>query len=484
MATRKRTGRATKNVTKKELVERVQKQKKLVKKISRRKKYKVPPQTNEPHPLTHPSHHRKIWVVAIVTLIAIIGIVALMFFSDTFVGRAFFTGGDDTAGVQGSNTLAVSETLDYHIKANIGDIKTTSFEITGTYPPTLLECAGMRDGPGWNPAQDVIRDFSCDGGDFSLKRATLNFPIFPTQEVTFAIIPFTGKGEGAAEIAFTKFAVLDVDTGDVISLNVENATIQVTPQVQQQQGRRGTTGGQVSIPKWSCGSWSYCNATLNQSRECIDLRGRRDAKIEVQGCAECIESWTCGTWSSCKAGKQTRTCTDDHACRSTALKPDEERSCTGVEQQTSRGTPRSAAPVTQRPAPAAESFFQKYLFWLVGGGASLLVIAALIIITLHHFHATKHVVYNYEELKQWIMKEKSMGTPDEHIKEILSDHTGWSEADVAEVYKELEPVAAAPAVQPATPTAEPSVPAEGSATPTEKAPGETDSFPTLDENQK
>lgn len=43
--------------------------------------------------------------------------------------------------------------------------------------------------------------------------------------------------------------------------------------------------------------------------------------------AQCTEHWTCTEWSACANGVQTRTCTDDSACRTTATKPLEQQSC-------------------------------------------------------------------------------------------------------------------------------------------------------------
>ena len=41
----------------------------------------------------------------------------------------------------------------------------------------------------------------------------------------------------------------------------------------------------------------------------------------------CMESWACGNWSSCSGGQQTRTCTDQNNCGTTAVKPPETQGC-------------------------------------------------------------------------------------------------------------------------------------------------------------
>ena len=66
-------------------------------------------------------------------------------------------------------------------------------------------------------------------------------------------------------------------------------------------------------------------------------------KIEEKSCEICDESWVCSSWSSCSAGKETRTCLDEHSCGTALYHPIEQRSCvsasgasTSFQQQSSQ----------------------------------------------------------------------------------------------------------------------------------------------------
>ena len=45
--------------------------------------------------------------------------------------------------------------------------------------------------------------------------------------------------------------------------------------------------------------------------------------------------------------------------------------------------------------------------------------------------------YNTDELKDWIIRERAMGTSDQDIKGILKHHTGWTASDVEAMFAEL-----------------------------------------------
>lgn len=80
----------------------------------------------------------------------------------------------------------------------------------------------------------------------------------------------------------------------------------------------GAGSGSTCTPRWNCPpQWSYCNATLQQSRTCTDLNRcnqQRLTRLNVSSCAPCDEVWGCMEWGSCSDGIQVRTCTDEHRC--------------------------------------------------------------------------------------------------------------------------------------------------------------------------
>ena len=210
-------------------------------------------------------------------------------------------------------------------------------------------------------------------------------------------------------------------------------------------------GGPWCTSKWSCDPWSFCNATLQQTRVCFDLNGCTEAKIENQSCPACIESWTCTQWSKCNNfNKQVRTCVDQHSCGSVKQVPVEVKECdapeSGPAPATIAGTYQQggSAPKTTQPsasAPAAGfsfmGFWQDYSLWImVAGGALLLLV--IIILLIIHFVKPKKVVYNHQELVDWIGKEQKMGTSVADIKKILAQNTGWTDEEIEQAFGELQ----------------------------------------------
>ena len=54
-----------------------------------------------------------------------------------------------------------------------------------------------------------------------------------------------------------------------------------------------------------------------------------------------------------------------------------------------------------------------------------------------HFIPKGRMVFNADELKEWIKKEQAMGTSNDDIRQILANHTGWKEKEIHEAFSEL-----------------------------------------------
>ncbi len=194
-------------------------------------------------------------------------------------------------------------------------------------------------------------------------------------------------------------------------------------------------GGFSCTPNWSCNDWSYCGPTLTQTRSCTDVNNCQVPKEESRPCEACQESWVCSIWAACSAGSQTRACYDEHFCETTANKPAIQKGCNEVDPvpPPSRISTQLPPPyVPQAPAVAQQSFFSKvwddYKYYIIGGVGAILL--AIIILVTIHFLVPKKVAYNINELKQWIRKEKEMGTSDADIREILKQNTGWTDEEI------------------------------------------------------
>lgn len=205
-------------------------------------------------------------------------------------------------------------------------------------------------------------------------------------------------------------------------------------------------GGGGCIRQWSCPpQWSYCNATLEQSRMCTDLNRcdqRKLTKLENRSCAACDESWICTAWNNCQNSQQTRNCVDEHACRTIAQKPALQKSCT----QAVEPLPAPArivdtlVPLLQEPLPSvpALTFWQKYQAFLMIALAGIILLAGIVSALL--LLKPKPVSYNLDELKEWVQKEQQMGTSNNDIKDILAQHTGWNKEDIEKVCGEVKEV--------------------------------------------
>ncbi len=232
---------------------------------------------------------------------------------------------------------------------------------------------------------------------------------------------------------------------------LEPAAVAPPPVVSESPPISGVSGGSSGgsarcVQRWTCvGQWSYCNATLQQSRSCYDRENCPNLpyrKLENRSCAQCDESWVCSEWSACQNDVQTRECSDEHFCTTARTKPWLQKNCqqtvvlgpTPARIISSPSPPVAAPPVLQRPAPPlpTPSFWEQYKVYLIAGISGLLALTAIILLVVH-FVAPHHLVYNIEELKEWVRKEQKMGTPDKDIQDILSQHTGWKKEEIAKV---------------------------------------------------
>ncbi len=209
----------------------------------------------------------------------------------------------------------------------------------------------------------------------------------------------------------------------------------------------GTPGGKSCNPKWSCGTWNYCNASLEQSRNCNDLNKCEKNKLEVQACDECVESWVCSLWSDCKNDEQERTCVEEHYCGTDEQKPYLVKSC-GVEivagpqpSQITNQLPPQQPVEAQTAHPATEpfsfkEFWDKYNLYILIGAIALVLILIITILFAYVFKPKKKA-YNIDELRAWVQQEKAVGTSDENIKQILTQQTGWTEEEITQAFRGL-----------------------------------------------
>lgn len=227
------------------------------------------------------------------------------------------------------------------------------------------------------------------------------------------------------------------------------------------QGSSGNGRGSSCRTAWDCGTWTYCNAQLKQTRVCTDLNYCKSSRTEQRACTKCEESWICSAWSDCVSEEQVRACQDEHKCGTTVLKPNLRKLCQATyvsgpapaytspvipaptyysaSQPEPVYTPPVVAPKLLPKATASFSFakvWQDYQVLFLGLGI-VIVLIIIVIILVAHFAKPKQKVYNLDELKEWIQKERQMGTNDAQVRQILAQNTGWSEEEIGQAFVEL-----------------------------------------------
>ena len=174
--------------------------------------------------------------------------------------------------------------------------------------------------------------------------------------------------------------------------------------------------------------------------------------MESRVCEPCTEFWACSAWGSCQQGMQVRECSDEHFCETAESKPVESRECnaqftpgpeparvinnpnTGYGQQ----LPASGKGQVAEKSTVLGSLWQKYS-WYIGGGAALLFLIIVALLVFYFTRSRKQIVYNSDELKQWVIQEKKMGTSDADIRQILAQNTGWKAEEINKILNDLPP---------------------------------------------
>lgn len=204
----------------------------------------------------------------------------------------------------------------------------------------------------------------------------------------------------------------------------------------------GGSNSGYCTPSWSCSAWTLCNSSLKQSRTCYDSKNCRANKVEIKDCDQCQESWICSLWASCSNNVQKRTCVDQHTCGTAFVKPLQQKNCNqavvGGNQpvQITNTLPPPQTPAPIQPQFSFNAVWEKYgTYILIGGIVFVILIIAILLIA--HFAKPKRLAYNHDELVGWIDQERSMGTSDSEIRNILSNKTGWNEEEINEAFEGL-----------------------------------------------
>jgi len=190
-------------------------------------------------------------LIAIITLVAVAGIAALLFFSDAFVGKAIKVGTFTTVGQAGiildEKTVTPGKIFYVPIKANIGDAKSVAVRFTLNYNKDNKNVLGCvitpTDGPttnqisvgddlssqilpdGFSDVSVIAPSATCNDGVIQFEAAWLCVDdeedstdegcsnALSGEDITLATLPFTSNQAGDAVLTFTSFEIIDLDDG-------------------------------------------------------------------------------------------------------------------------------------------------------------------------------------------------------------------------------------------------------------------------------
>ena len=303
------------------------------------------------------------------------------------------------------------------------DVSTNKLEYSGgqTVTATISNCVGTSIVEFRNPSGNLV-DIKTGTGSWS---------------TTYSTLSDSEKGKYKVEATCNNGAAQNNFCVDAPGCVPSTQTTTTTTE----GGATGGGGGSACTPNWSCDEWSFCGPTLTQTRSCTDLNGCQAAKDESRPCEACQESWVCSIWNTCSAGSQSRVCYDEHECKTTNNKPALQKGCSQADPfpVPARVSPQLPPPYV--PPPVAQQSFLSKVWddykWYIIGGLAAIVLIVVIILTIY-FLVPKKVAYNINELKQWVRKEKELGTSDADVREILKQNTGWTDQEIDMAFESLK----------------------------------------------
>ncbi len=164
----------------------------------------------------------KLFIIAAASIIVIIMLVILLFVGKQFVGKAFYTGDENTAGLYMGEvgdpfTIRPNTPFDAIVKANIGgEAVGVSFELA---LPAQVACANVESLLEWDSEFEesemtVLNTARCEGNRIIFEYVTLDWAAAKTGEFEVARISFNG-------ISMPTTYTLDFTSFDIISLEDE-----------------------------------------------------------------------------------------------------------------------------------------------------------------------------------------------------------------------------------------------------------------------
>ena len=175
----------------------------------------LPPHTNEAHPIANAGQASKPFIIAVITIVAVVALTLLLLFSDRLVGKAFYTGGANTAGATLPAPAVEGQPFTVAVKANVGNQPAAAISFELTFPSEFI-CPQILDLLNWQ-----VISISCDIAQKTVKYVAItNSPV--SGEITIANLVFPGTSVGSYEFNFVRGFEVKKPTKEPIALDVQS----------------------------------------------------------------------------------------------------------------------------------------------------------------------------------------------------------------------------------------------------------------------
>ena len=200
------------------------------KRITKRKKVTKKPElrSREAHPLANHGEVNKQLIIGVVSIVAIVILVSLLFFAKQFVGQAYYIPDTINAGIEELAPQAVDTSFPVIVKANIGTAETVAVRFELTFPKEVKCQPGLESLLGWDVSNGaVFETITCMNNKVTFEYATLNTGLAKTGEFNIAKIMLTSPLAGKYDLDFLTFDSFSLETENDIITDALDADIEI-----------------------------------------------------------------------------------------------------------------------------------------------------------------------------------------------------------------------------------------------------------------
>jgi hypothetical protein len=162
--------------------------------------------------------------IIVTVVLVVVALAALFFIGPKTTGKAFFTGGEGTAGFADANPfIRVGNTETYSVQANIGGRQTVAYEFMLTFNQNVARCQTVAQGVVAGSLDLFEGVYLCDNnaGTVRVRRAVvMTDGSLQTGLLTLGPVILQGVLQGDPQVRFDYIRVYDAQTGGEIALQI------------------------------------------------------------------------------------------------------------------------------------------------------------------------------------------------------------------------------------------------------------------------